>query len=508
MTTTTHAPVRRLRGPSGNADGISFRPWQNLDSGGGWRSLWVQQALEAEGEITPHVLQGPAHADVAIVGGGFTGLWTALRLRELDPSLKIAIVEADLCGTGASGRNGGAVSHWWGKLPTLTKLLGDEDGVALVRASSAAIDGIIDFIEAEGIDCVLPRTLGLWSATSDVQVGAWERVLATAERLELQVPYRRMREAELREIFPRGPFRAALSDDSVRRVQPAALARGLRRVALARGIEVYERSPVVRVESLLNGVRVETEQGEISAAKVVLAANAWMAHLKPFRPSIMVVSSDVVATEQVSPELIAATGLDRVGGFNSRMMVNYFAASRGRIFVGGGGGTLATLGKIGREFSYSPSKAAEIASDMRYLFPALGDTRIEHAWAGPIDRSPNGLPWFDTYPGDPRIHYGIGYAGHGVGATALAGKIIAAQLLGIDDEFADYGRMFLRTRTGAFPREPARTIGGRLVRQAVRRKEMAENAGHTPRKLDVRLAKLAPATLADSKSSRAPKPAA
>jgi glycine/D-amino acid oxidase-like deaminating enzyme len=479
---------------------LRFPQWRGLDSGGGWRSLWVEQALAREGELRPRVLNGPARADVAIVGGGFTGLWTALRLRELDPQLSIAIVEADLCGTGASGRNGGAVSHWWAKLPTLEKLLGPADAVTLVRASSAAIDGVMAFVDENDLDCLLRRTAGIWTATSDVQVGAWNRVLDTAKRLDLTPPYRPLSTDELKALLPGGPHRAAMIDETARRVQPAALARGLRRVAIERGIAVYERSPVQSIDlGDAVGVRITTAAGELTAAKAVLAANAWMAHLPEFKSQVMVVSSDVIATEPVGDELIAELGLDRVGGFNSRMMVNYFAASGGRVFMGRGGGTLATFGHIGRSFSASPKQTAQVRADLSRMFPRLAGRAITHAWAGPVDRSPMGLPWFEALRDDDRVHYAIGYAGHGVGASAMGGKILASQLLDRDDEYFELGRLFSRARGGAFPREPARTLGGFFVRRAVGRKEAADDAGRTPKRVDVALSRLAPATMADTK---------
>src|SRR5882724_9559481 len=155
-----------------------------------------------------------------------------------------------------------------------------------------------------------------------------------------------------------------------------------------------------------------------------------MAHFREFRSSVMVVSSDIVITAAI-PELIRQRGLqNRPGSRNSRLMLNYGGITPdGRVYLGRGGGTIAYRARIGLAFDYSSRQAAEIANDFRYLYPELRDVPMERGWAGPIDRSPAGLPWFGQLA-DERIHYAIGYAGHGVAASAIAGRALAADMLG------------------------------------------------------------------------------
>ena len=192
---------------------LSFRPWRVARPGGQHRSLWVDQALarEVPGQAMP--LAGEQRFDVCIVGGGFTGLWAANRLSELDPALRIAIVEADACGTGASGRNSGAMGHWWTKLPTLLRLLGAEDARQVLQASVAVLEDIHAFIARHGIQCEIRRVPSVWSATAPAQVGAWNGVLRAAEKIGLAPPYRELSAGELRQMFGQGPYFAGVVEE-------------------------------------------------------------------------------------------------------------------------------------------------------------------------------------------------------------------------------------------------------------------------------------------------------
>lgn len=492
-----------LRSRSQHVD-LGFRRWHCPPGRPRHQSLWLKLALEHEADAAPQALGGAIAADVCIVGGGFTGLWTAIRLREADRSIRVALVEADLCGSGASGRNSGGVGHLWPKLPTLVARLGRDEGLRLINENLKAIDDIAATAERYGIDCELRRGRSAWVATTPAQVGAWQGMLGAAQELGVDPPYRSIPPDELRELFGAGPYYGGVLQEQGVRIQPALLARGLRRVATELGVEIFERSPVRRIAAHPERVAVSTEQGRVDAGQVVLAANAWMAHLPAFRNHVMVVSSDIVATDPI-PELLAERGLTgRPGGTNSRMMINYGGLTGdGRVYLGRGGGTLTFAARIGPELDHSPRQAAEVEADFRYLYPELSDVPIAHAWAGAVDRSPSGLPAFGRLPEDDRIHYAIGYTGHGVSASSEAGHILASSVLRRDDEWLELARLYGRAQGGRFPPEPVRFIGGKLVRRAVARKDDAEREGRPVSALDRRLAKLAPATIADLGRRRA-----
>src|SRR5579862_4770210 len=195
--------------------------------------LWLEQALP-DGLVTGP-LQESTRADVAIIGGGYVGLWTAIRIKELDPACDVVVVEQNLCGGGASGRNGGFVLTWWPTIDTLVELCGDAEAVRLAGASEHAIDEIEAFCAAEGIDAHLVRGGWIWSATNRAQEGAWDTVIRTCDRLGV-APFARADMARTGSSV----HRAGVVEASNATVQPAALARGLLRAALARGVRVYE----------------------------------------------------------------------------------------------------------------------------------------------------------------------------------------------------------------------------------------------------------------------------
>jgi len=477
---------------------LRLQSWPAPGAAGPHRSLWVRQALAAEQGGAPPPLVGALQADVCIVGGGFSGLWTAIRLLEQAPALKVAIVEADFCGSGASGRNSGGMGHWWPKLPTLLRLLGREDALCVLRHSIEVLDDIRGFIAREQIDCELRSSPSVWSETARGKTGAWHAMFKTARELGIEPPHRVLGSDELRAYFGAGPYVAGIIEDGATRVQPALLARGLMRVAMRMGASVHERSPVLRIVGRPDGIVVQCAGAEIKAAKLVLAANAWMADLPEFAARINVVGSDIVMTDPI-PELLDRLGMrGRPGGVNSRLMLNYGGLTAdGRVYVGRGGGRIAYGNRVGSHFDASARFAREVEADFRHLYPELREVPVAHAWSGPIDRSATGLPWFGALEADARVHYAIGYSGHGVAASALGGRILAARLLGRDDQWSALGDCFLRARSGHFPPEPWRNIAGHLIRGGVLRKEIAERDGRRPSSIDAWLARYGMASLPD-----------
>ncbi len=458
------------------------------------RAPWIVAALA--GEVAPMPFAGAATVDVCIIGGGFSGLWTALRLREQDAGLSIAVLEADRCGTGASGRNSGAAGHWWTRLPLLLKCLGREGAMAVIEASEAAVADIHDFAAQHGIECEARYERSVWAVTAPGRPGAWGPMFKAAESIGVTPPQRPVPAEEMRALYGTAPYFAGVMEARATRLNPAALARGLRRVALAQGIAVHESSPVTRVTSAPGHVLVQTALGQVRAGQVVLAANAWMAHLAPFRDEVMVLSSDMVATDPI-PQVLAARGLlGRPGGTNSRMMLNYGGVTpAGQVYLGRGAGVLAFGARIGAAFEHAPAQLRQLAADFRHLYPELHDVKLPHGWGGPIDRSTTGMPQFGTLAADPRVHYALGYTGHGVGATALCGRVLASAVLGRQDRWHEVGALMARVRNGRYPPEPLRYLAASVVQGAVRRKETAERDGRKPWRLDAALAPLALATL-------------
>ena len=454
------------------------------------RSLWLREALAGETPGAP--LRAPVDADVCIVGGGFTGLWTAIRLKEHNPALGVVLLERDVCGSGASGRNGGFVLSWWAKFCTLEQLCGTEEALRLARASAAAVAGIGDFCQANGIDAHFRPDGWLWTATSRAQIGAWEPTLAALERLG-ESPFERLDPGEVAARSGSPEHLAGVFEPSAATVHPGLLARGLRRAAAERGVRIFERSPMVELVRT-SPPQVRTPQGSVRADRVVLALNAWAAGVPELRRMLVVVASDVVATEPVPDRLREIGWTSGLCIDDSRMLVNYYRTTLdGRIVFGKGGGAHAFGGRVATRFDGPTPRAGEVTESFRQLYPALADVSVETAWMGPIDRSPLGLPFFGGIGGRADILAGAGYSGNGVGPSFLGGRILAALALGLDDEWARAGLTRLPDRT--FPPEPLRYVGGHVLKAAIRRRERAEDAGARPGRLSTWIAGLAPAGL-------------
>jgi putative aminophosphonate oxidoreductase len=458
------------------------------------RSLWLLEVPLDPGVRPP--LEGDLRADVAIAGGGYVGLWTALLLKEREPALDVAIVEQDFCGSGASGRNGGFALSWWAKLKTLTRLCGEEEGVRLAKASETALSEIESFCSTRGIDAHFTRGGWLWTATTPSQMGSWEASVALAERLGVG-PWRRLPPEEVAGRAGSKAHLGGVLDTSAATVQPAALALGLRRAALEAGVRIYEKSPILGFD-LDGGARpaLVTARGRLGAEKVIVAMNAWAARFPELKRALVVLSSDIIATGPIRESL---EGIGWTGGeaiTDSQLRVDYYRTTRdGRIAFGKGAGAIALSGRMGPEFDRNSRAGKDAEADLKTYYPSLAGAPITHQWSGPIDKTMSGIPLFGRLSGRERVLYGVGFSGNGVGPSRVGGKILRSLALGLRDEWSECP--LVEQRFERFPPEPFCYLAARMVRGAVVRKERAELQGRKASPLDVRIAALAPAGLED-----------
>jgi putative aminophosphonate oxidoreductase len=455
------------------------------------RSLWLQEALDPAEEQPP--LHGDLRADVCIVGGGLTGLWTALALKEREPALDVVLLEGDVCGAGASGRNGGFVLSLWAKFQSLERVCGAAEALRLARASAAAVSEIGAFCREHDIDAHFREDGWLWTATNRSQVGAWDGTLAAIER-HGERAFVRLEPEEVARRAGSPSHLGGVFEPTAATVHPARLTRGLRRVALERGVRIFERSPM-RALRRERPPGVRTPRGVVTADRVVLAMNAWATRLREVRRAIVVVASDVIATGLIPDRLREIGWTSGMCIDDSRLLVNYYRTTLdGRLVFGQGGGKLGYGGRVGARFDGPSPRADEVRRGLRFIFPALADAPVTHTWTGPIDRTVVGLPFFWRLGGREDLLCGAGYSGNGVGPSRLGGRILASLALGLSDEWAACG--LARKPTGGWlPPEPLRYIGGRLVRAAVARKERTEDAGRRPSRPTLAIARLAPAGL-------------
>jgi glycine/D-amino acid oxidase-like deaminating enzyme len=470
-------------------------------------SWWLREALAADPGAPVAPLVGETKADVLVVGGGYTGLWAAYFLTELDPAARVVLLEQGICGGGPSGRNGGFVTAWWDELPALVADFGEERGLAMARAMAAAVDEVGAWTEAHGVDAWYRRAGYVVASAAPAQDDAFAATLETCARLGVREECVALSPAEVQARCASPILRGGVFLRSGATVQPAILARGLRRVLLERGVVIHEGTRVVEIDGRREGlgrpwgssssgasassrpgrstrgpVIVRTDAGgvpgEVRAEQVVLGLNAWAAAWPWSERRLLTWSSYIVLTEPI-PDRLAELGWTGGEGLcDARFTLHYLRTTRdGRIALGGGGGRAGWAGRIGDAFTADTGSARRAAAGLRALFPSLDDVRIEDAWGGPIDICDDHRPFYGTLPGG-RIHLGHGYSGNGVAPAHLGGRILAALALERrDDRVLDLPIVGRRPRR--FPPEPIRSVGARVVREAVVRRESAEAAGLT-----------------------------
>jgi glycine/D-amino acid oxidase-like deaminating enzyme len=450
------------------------------------RSFWLQDIAAA---AATEPLRGDERADVAIVGGGYTGLWTALRIKAQSPETRVVILEADICGSGASGRNGGQVHSWYAQIDLLSAVVGETEARQLCADTADAITDLQQLQDGGVIDMDLRLHGWLWTASSLAQEGAWD----DAVRMTTAVDPTRFQPLTAPEIRRRTGSSASylgVVEDKAGTLHPAKLALGLRALALARGVVIHERSPVLTIEpgSLCT---LHTAHGNITADKVVLAANAWLSALPELRRRLYVVSSEIIATAPV-PELLDDIGWsDGASICDSQSQVLYYQRTpAGRVVFGRGSGGVSFGGDFGADFNRTPGHGRDNVRELHRVYPELRGTPIDYDWAGPIDCIAEHVPVFGSLRGHPNIFFGMGFNGTGIAQTPIGGRILASLALGQDDRWSRSGLVGL-ARRATMPPEPIRFVGAKLMRAAIRRKNEAEirneHAGAVSRMLIRRL---------------------
>ncbi|MFK8331768.1 NAD(P)/FAD-dependent oxidoreductase [Pseudomonas sp. BJa5] len=456
------------------------------------RSFWLQ-SIEPALQPSP-ALQGAHLADIVIVGGGFVGLWTALTIKAHEPDCRVMVLEQDVCGGGASGRNGGFVMSWWPKIQSLTSFCSTEQATFLAKSAERAIGELGEFCQQHGIDAAFRQKGWLWTATCEAHIDAWNGTLAACERVGAR-PFERLSRQEVARRTGSSVHLAGVLERSNATVQPAALVRGMRRVAIEAGVEIYEGTAVSEIQPG-RPVRLITANGRVEAGNVVLATNAWSSAIPELAKLFVPVGSSIVVTQPLGNRL---DGMGWSGGeaiTDSQLLVDYYRTTGdGRIAFGKGTGSLSYGSRMGEVFSEDAEGIGLTTSDLRRTYPMLDDVGVSHAWSGPIDRTYDSLPVFNHIDGSDNIHYGIGWSGNGVGPSRLGGRILASLALGRNDQWSTCALVGRRCKP--FPPEPLRYLGGTLVRGSVLRKERAELGGNKANRLDVMMAGFAPAGLED-----------
>jgi glycine/D-amino acid oxidase-like deaminating enzyme len=418
---------------------------------------WIEEAGEVEPAppLTDH-----RAADVLVVGGGYTGMWTAWYARQLEPEARVVLLESEaVCGRGPSGRNGGFCNAMWVQLASMRDRWGGPEALAVAMAAEEAVARIGAFCEGRAPDAWFRPAGYLQVSTSPLHDGTWQRALDACRELGVPERLQPLSAAEVAARCQSPAFRAGAVSPTSATVQPARLALGLRRELRAAGVEIFESSPVRSFRETPAGVEARTPTGSVRAPRGVLAiGGAAKGGRGPLRGHLTVASSHIVLTEPVPDvlEKVGWTGGDCIT--DCRSLLHYFRTTPdGRIAFGWGGGRIAMGARTHGHAELDAAVVAAAAADLHSYFPDLRGRRITHAWGGPIDASPIHLPTVRTLPGG-RAFAAAGYTGNGVGPSNMVARALASLAL---DRRDDPTRLaFVDAKVPRMPPEPFHWLGG------------------------------------------------
>ncbi|MGH2473994.1 MAG: NAD(P)/FAD-dependent oxidoreductase [Candidatus Limnocylindrales bacterium] len=437
-------------------------------------SYWLRDPAPAGGAEPPLASGDQRAVDIAIVGAGFTGLWTAIQLTDTDPSLRVVVLEADTVAYGASGRNGGfceaSLTHG---LANGIKHFRDELDV-LEREGIDNLAGLIAFTREHGIDCDLEETGILALADQPHQVDefrAWvDEAAEYGEHLEF-LDRDAARDEVHSPLWHAGLYRPPGRDILI---DPVRLCRGIARVARERGVAIHEHTRVTGLERRAGAVQVSTEVGAtVTARHVVVATSAYSGWLRRLSPLFVPVYDYALVSEPLTPDQRAAVGWRRRQGLSdANNQFHYFRLTADDRILWGGYDAIHHFGsRVSPELDRRPPTFEKLEAQFGRAFPQLDGLAFPYRWGGAIDTTSRFTVTFGQTMGG-RVTYALGYTGLGVGASRWAAGVVRDFILRPDED-----RLRLRLVTSPpvpFPPEPLRSLAVETVRHELDRADRNE----------------------------------
>ncbi|MGE5286963.1 MAG: NAD(P)/FAD-dependent oxidoreductase [Micromonosporaceae bacterium] len=436
-------------------------------------SLWLAEY----GEYTPEAaLAGDIDVDVAVIGGGYLGMSTSIALKRRDPSLQVAVLEAETVGYGASGRNGSFAMTVVGLGFGTTAMLRGKRFLGRAHAyMEQCVDRLEAFIDEAGIECGKTRPGFLRVATTP----AYVRRLQKQVRLMSSLGFGGIEWIDAdatRKMVNSRRYLGAMWEPRLLLVDPARLVREEKRYALGLGVSVYERSPVLAVSRMpgtAQGYRLLTPQGSVTAAKIAFAVNAYSHQFGELNRHQMPAFTYMIATEPLTAEQLAPIGWAGGQGLeDARNLIHYYRiTAAGRIVMGGGPVGLGRGG--GLDHDSDEQAWQHLAEHITWLWPHLSGVAVTHRWGGPFSVTVDLTPALGYVGEDHNAVYGLGCIGHGVAMSYLNGHVLAELLVEGGGELTNECP-FVNRHVIGWPREPAATT----VKYALRGYLRAEDAFH------------------------------
>jgi glycine/D-amino acid oxidase-like deaminating enzyme len=441
-------------------------------------SYWLETAGD---DLTPRApLDGSVDVDIAILGAGYTGLWTAHSLLERDPSLRILVVEREIAGFGASGRNGAWCTSGFAAGPDLlTHHYGRDAARAVHDAMVATVDEIGRVVELEGIDAHYQKDGELSLAIGRHQLASLDARQRSFDRLGVPEFAHRLDKRAAAEKLDVAGVEGAIWLPATAAVHPGRLVRGLARAVERKGATIVEQTAVTNV---VTGARpaLETNRGRVSAGVVVLAGESYLSGLPGYRRAVLPIYSLIVLTEPLTDSQLAEIHWTHRAVVNSQALtVDYLSRTKdGRILFGGRGAPYHFGSAIRPEFDRHAATHDRLRKTIVEWFPSLAGVRTTHAWGGTVGVPRDWIPnmAYDRANGVATSH---GYTGEGVAATNLGGRVLADLITGHESELTRLPMVNHHSRP--WEPEPMRFLAARYLQHAALAiDERAARTGQAP----------------------------
>lgn len=390
------------------------------------RSYWLGNKPYTPGAP----LDGDETADIVIIGGGYTGLWSAIYMKEADPSLDITILEGKVCGYGGSGRNGGFAMTMVGRnIYDLVRKLGVERARAVHENMVDAVNDIEAFALKHGIEADITHPGNLTVSNGPEQDHRIRQDVEAGQKIGSD-SFEWLEAHQVQDLVHSDKLRVGHFERHCLIIDPAALSRGLRDVAIKMGIRVYEGTPVDEIETIAaTRVEARTPFGTVHADRALIATNAYAHAIPEIRRYLFTIYAYITLTEPLSDEQWKRIGWDKRFGIEDKRVFCHFHRPTvdGRILWGGRDAPFIPGGPNQR-YDRNPYIFGRLEESFHWTFPQLDDVKMEHQWAGPIAGAMNNYSSIRWLKGE-RVLWAAGYTGHGVGPSNLNGKIVRDMML-------------------------------------------------------------------------------
>ena len=418
-------------------------------------------------------LEGPERSEIAIIGAGFTGLWTAVFLKEMEPDLDITILEQGMAGYGGSGRNAGMIDVTIDHSHALAIAhFGFEEAKKMARLGLENIDEMIAFLNSTEIDCDFERNGRLSVALSPSHMKEGRESLKVAE--QLGVPgWRWLDKDEIQQEVQCPLYLGGVFSPGAGILDPFKLVQGLKTFLKSRGVKIHERT---RAGKLSRG-KITCDDGAVIAKKIIVATDVFTHYLLPGLLSRFIPLYDyILVSEPLTAEQQAAIGWrKRQGITDGRNFFNYYRLTAdNRILFGTSEAKYYSSNRVGPEFDHSTIHYEALHDSFLRHFPQLGSLQFPFAWGGPIASTTRLTPFFGSSD-NGRVLYALGYTGHGLGSTRIAAKVLAHRALERPTELFDL--KMVREKPFPYPPEPFRSLAVSMVTRSLRRVDAGENPG-------------------------------